>query len=94
MFLKNAWYVAAWDHEVTRELQQITVLGENICVYRTEAGELVGLEDACPHRKLPLSKGRIKGARLAPLHRIDGEAHAGRAGAAQRSRPPRQSWVG
>ena len=61
MFLKNAWYVAAWDHEVTRELQQITVLGENICVYRTEAGELVGLEDACPHRKLPLSKGRIKG---------------------------------
>ena len=25
------------------------------------SGELVALEDACPHRKLPLSKGRIKG---------------------------------
>jgi phenylpropionate dioxygenase-like ring-hydroxylating dioxygenase large terminal subunit len=42
-------------------LQQITVLGENICVFRSEAGELVGLEDACPHRKMPLSMGRIKG---------------------------------
>ncbi|MDW3183133.1 aromatic ring-hydroxylating dioxygenase subunit alpha [Roseobacter sp.] len=61
MFLKNAWYVAAWDHEVTRALQQITVLGEEICVFRSESGELVALEDACPHRKLPLSKGRIKG---------------------------------
>ncbi|SMX44261.1 hypothetical protein OCA8868_03103 [Octadecabacter ascidiaceicola] len=28
MFLKNAWCVAAWDHEVTRDLQQIVVLGE------------------------------------------------------------------
>ena len=61
MFLKNAWYVAAWDHEVTRDLQQITVLGEKICAFRSEAGDLVALEDACPHRKLPLSKGRIKG---------------------------------
>jgi vanillate O-demethylase monooxygenase subunit len=61
MFLKNAWYVAAWDHEITRELQQFIVLGEKICVFRTEAGEIIALEDACPHRKLPLSKGRIRG---------------------------------
>ena len=61
MFLKNAWYVAAWADEITRDLQQIKVLGEKICVFRTEADEFVGLEDACPHRKLPLSKGRIKG---------------------------------
>ncbi|MDU8912944.1 aromatic ring-hydroxylating dioxygenase subunit alpha [Aestuariicoccus sp. MJ-SS9] len=61
MFLKNAWYVAAWGDEITRDLSQITVLGEKICVFRTQGGEIVGLEDACPHRKLPLSKGRIKG---------------------------------
>ena len=61
MFLKNAWYVAAWDHEITHELQQIMVLGEKICVFRNEEGEVIALEDACPHRKLPLSKGRIKG---------------------------------
>lgn len=61
MFLKNAWYVAAWDHEIDATLRQITVLSEKICVYRNTAGEVIALEDACPHRKLPLSKGRLKG---------------------------------
>lgn len=61
MFLKNAWYVAAWGHEITDSLKQIVVLNEKICIYRNSAGEIVALEDACPHRKLPLSKGRIRG---------------------------------
>lgn len=60
MFLKNAWYVAAWGKEVDQSLKQITVLGEKICIFRNRAGEVIALEDACPHRKLPLSKGRIK----------------------------------
>ncbi|MBT9246358.1 aromatic ring-hydroxylating dioxygenase subunit alpha (plasmid) [Gemmobacter fulvus] len=60
MFLKNAWYVGAWSHEVTHSLKQIIMLGEKICVYRNSQGEVIALEDACPHRKLPLSKGRIK----------------------------------
>lgn len=61
VFLKNAWYVVAWDHEVGRDLRPITVLGERIVLYRTEAGDAVALEDACPHRKLPLSMGRLRG---------------------------------
>jgi vanillate O-demethylase monooxygenase subunit len=61
MFLRNAWYVAAWSREIGRELKAITVLGEAICVYRAEDGAVVALEDACPHRKLPLSLGRLKG---------------------------------
>ena len=60
MFLKNAWYVAAWDHEITDALRQIMVLGEKICVYRNSKSEVIALEDACPHRKMPLSKGRLK----------------------------------
>ena len=60
MFLKYAWYVAAWSDEVTGELKQIRVLGEKICIFRTSGGEVIALEDACPHRKLPLSKGRIR----------------------------------
>ncbi|MEW9920612.1 Rieske 2Fe-2S domain-containing protein [Marimonas sp. MJW-29] len=60
MFLKNAWYVAAWGHEVTRTLRQVVVLGEKICLFRARDGEVIALEDACPHRKLPLSQGRIK----------------------------------
>lgn len=60
MFLKNAWYVAAWAREIKAELQQILVLGEKICVYRDASNQVVALEDACPHRKLPLSMGRMK----------------------------------
>ncbi|MCO4797319.1 MAG: aromatic ring-hydroxylating dioxygenase subunit alpha, partial [Amylibacter sp.] len=61
MFLKNAWYVAAWADEVSHNLQQITVLNQKICIFKSQSGDFVALEDACPHRKLPLSKGRIKG---------------------------------
>ena len=60
MFLRNAWYVAAWSSEVGRELRQIRVLGERICLSRPDGDPVVALEDACPHRKLPLSKGRIR----------------------------------
>lgn len=61
MFLRNCWYVAAWDHEVTDQLKPIRILGEDIVLYRRTDGAVAALEDACPHRKLPLSMGRIKG---------------------------------
>jgi vanillate O-demethylase monooxygenase subunit len=60
MFLRNAWYVAALDQEVTCQLHPIKVLGEHIVLYRKSDGSVVALEDACPHRKLPLSMGRLK----------------------------------
>lgn len=61
MFLKNAWYVAAWSDEITETLQQVVLLNEKLCMFRDTKGQIVALEDACPHRKLPLSKGRRKG---------------------------------
>ena len=61
MFLKNAWYVAAWDKDLTQSLLPLTILGEQIVLYRKIDGTLVALEDACPHRKLPLSMGRLLG---------------------------------
>ena len=61
MFLRNCWYVAAWDHEVTDQLKPTRILGEDIVLYRRTDGAAAALEDACPHRKLPLSMGRIKG---------------------------------
>ncbi|MFM9941197.1 MAG: Rieske 2Fe-2S domain-containing protein [Hyphomicrobiaceae bacterium] len=61
MYLKNAWYVAALEREVGTGLVPVKVLGEPVVVYRKQDGTLVGLEDACPHRKLPLSMGRLKG---------------------------------
>ncbi|KIC40603.1 (2Fe-2S)-binding protein [Ruegeria sp. ANG-R] len=61
MYLRNCWYVAAWSTDVGRELKPETYLGENIVLYRRQDGTPVALEDACPHRKLPLSKGNLKG---------------------------------
>jgi phenylpropionate dioxygenase-like ring-hydroxylating dioxygenase large terminal subunit len=59
MYLRNSWYVAALSSEIEVKLTARRILGENIVVYRTESGEPVALEDSCPHRRLPLSKGRL-----------------------------------
>ncbi len=44
MFLRNCWYVAAWDHEVTRmNLLRRILLDEPVVFYRTEDGRPVAL---------------------------------------------------
>lgn len=61
MFLKNHWYVAAWSKDVERELLGRVLLGEYVCLYRTEDGTPVALENRCPHRNMPLSEGNLIG---------------------------------
>ena len=61
MFVRNAWYVAAWDHEIGRDLRRRIVLGEPLVLYRREDGKPVALEDRCCHRQAPLSMGKLKG---------------------------------
>lgn len=60
MFLKNCWYVAGWSKDYEHKLKPQKLLGENIVFYRTSDGTPAALEDACPHRKLPLSMGAIE----------------------------------
>jgi len=60
-FLRNSWYIAAWDREITRGLLARTILGEPIVLYRKEDGTPVALEDRCCHRSLPLSMGKLEG---------------------------------
>lgn len=62
MFIRNTWYVAAWDHEVTREgLFNRTIIGLPVLMYRKESGAIVAMEDRCCHRGAPLSVGRREG---------------------------------
>ena len=61
MYLRNAWYVGAWAHEVTREPFQRYMLDEPLVFYRTEAGDPVVLDDRCCHRFAPLSAGWLDG---------------------------------
>jgi vanillate O-demethylase monooxygenase subunit len=61
MYLRNAWYVAEIASAVGRNLVPARILGEPVVLFRRQDGTPVALEDACPHRKLPLSMGRLKG---------------------------------
>ena len=64
MFIRNQWYVAAWDGEVGRKPLARTLLGEPIVLYRKIDGEVVAMAAACPHRLAPLSIGLVEGDNL------------------------------
>lgn len=57
----NAWYAAAWDHEIKHQLTPRTICGKKLVLYRRTDGRVAALEDACWHRLLPLSLGRLDG---------------------------------
>ncbi|KUR71979.1 (2Fe-2S)-binding protein [Novosphingobium fuchskuhlense] len=60
-YLRNAWYVADWADAITSALTPLEILGTRVVLTRAEDGSAIALEDACPHRKLPLSLGRRDG---------------------------------
>ena len=64
MFMKEFWYVAAWARDVGTTPRAVRLLQEDIVLFRGEGGVLAALEDACPHRKLPLSQGSLKEGRI------------------------------
>ncbi len=58
----NAWYVAAWDYEITAKgILARTIAGRPLALYRTQDGRPVALADACWHRLAPLSQGTLVG---------------------------------
>jgi phenylpropionate dioxygenase-like ring-hydroxylating dioxygenase large terminal subunit len=63
-FPLNAWYAVAWDTEIKRAILPRTVCGQKLVLYRTRQGQVTALEDACWHRLLPLSMGRLEGDEL------------------------------
>ena len=61
MYLRNCWYVAAWDSEVGGAPFARTITEVPVMLYRTADGSAVALEDRCCHRNLPLSLGTVEG---------------------------------
>jgi phenylpropionate dioxygenase-like ring-hydroxylating dioxygenase large terminal subunit len=65
MYIKNCWYVAAWDHELSGEsLMPRKLLNQPIVFFRKANGAVVALEDRCCHRSAPLSMGKREGDNL------------------------------
>lgn len=60
-FAKNFWYVVASSDEVSNEPLARTVCHEEMVLFRNSEGSPIALEDCCPHRGLPLSKGKCDG---------------------------------
>jgi phenylpropionate dioxygenase-like ring-hydroxylating dioxygenase large terminal subunit len=64
-YVKNAWYVAGWSHELTVDrLFGTFILSQPIVIWRNASGGLTALEDRCVHRLAPLSLGRCERERL------------------------------
>lgn len=64
-YVRNAWYVAGWSHELVAEKPMaITILGEPVVIWRSASGAINALADRCVHRLAPLSLGRCEGERL------------------------------
>ncbi|MFT7595798.1 MAG: phenylpropionate dioxygenase-like ring-hydroxylating dioxygenase large terminal subunit [Paracoccaceae bacterium] len=61
-FIRNAWYVAARSEDIGQRLTAAKILGDAIVMFRGAQDEPIALEDSCPHRKLPLSRGTIDGS--------------------------------
>jgi vanillate O-demethylase monooxygenase subunit len=64
-FLRNAWYVAGWSHEIGAE-QPVgtTIIGLPVVLFRPDGRGIAALEDRCAHRHAPLSLGRCEGSNL------------------------------
>ena len=59
MFIRNAWYVAAWADEIIDRPVGRRILDEPVVVYRDAATKTAtALADFCCHRGAPLSAGR------------------------------------
>lgn len=64
-YVRNAWYAAAWTHEVCAQRPAgVRVLDQPVVLWRGTAGDLRAFEDRCIHRLAPLSLGRCEGERM------------------------------
>ena len=63
-FLDNFWYAAAWSEEITAQPLARRILDRPVALFRTQSGKAAAFDDCCPHRMVPLSRGRVEGESL------------------------------
>ncbi len=64
MGMLDHWQPVLLGRDLGAKPVGVTVAGEPVAVFRTAAGGLGALADACPHRRLKLSVGTVVGERL------------------------------
>ncbi|HUK60234.1 MAG TPA: Rieske 2Fe-2S domain-containing protein, partial [Stellaceae bacterium] len=59
MFLRNAWYIAAWADELKTAPLARRICNEPLVLFRGRDGAVAALDDRCCHRAAPLSRGTL-----------------------------------
>lgn len=59
--LKNFWYAIEWSDAIGQEPKRLTVLGQELVLYRNSKNEVVCMSDLCVHRGGALSDGWREG---------------------------------
>lgn len=57
-FVRNSWYVAGWSTDFGDDIASVEIVVTRLAFFRDTKGRLSALQDRCPHRLLPLSKGK------------------------------------
>jgi phenylpropionate dioxygenase-like ring-hydroxylating dioxygenase large terminal subunit len=58
--LKNFWYACAVAKDLTTKPKKVTILGQDIVLYRDSKGQAVALHDLCVHRGASLAGGWVE----------------------------------
>ena len=69
--LRNYWYPALnADRVGSRKPVKVSLLGEDVCFFRGAMGDVVAIQDVCPHRGARLSEGdcHYRGTVACPYH--------------------------
>ncbi|HET8531539.1 MAG TPA: Rieske 2Fe-2S domain-containing protein, partial [Methylomirabilota bacterium] len=69
--LRDYWYPAVEARKVGRRKPvKVSLLGEELCLFRGTGGDVVAIQDVCPHRGARLSEGdcHYQGTVACPYH--------------------------
>lgn len=89
------WHPVAYASEVGRRPLATRLMGEALVAFRDADGAIAVLRDRCPHRGVPLSRGRVRdGALVCPYHgwRFAGDGRLLEVPGA-RTCPPVRAWA-
>ncbi|MCE9568176.1 MAG: Rieske 2Fe-2S domain-containing protein [Planctomycetes bacterium] len=64
MGMLDHWQPVARSRDLGRKPEPVVIAGNQIAIFRTESGQLGAVADACPHRRLKLSAGKVIGEHL------------------------------
>ena len=58
------WHPVLPSEELGRDPVPVRLLGRELVLFRTASGRVAALEDKCPHRRMRLSKGTVRGEQI------------------------------